>query len=83
MRNGSIISALFILLTSCGNSTNNNESTSPGSDTVGLTNPVTIDTTKHPSGVDNSSVISTDTAAINIQNTFKKADSISKQNNKK
>ena len=68
--------AIFYLL-SCGNADNTN-STQNGTDTVGKTNPVAIDTMKHPSGVDNSSVISTDTAAMNVQNAYRKADSIKK-----
>ncbi|MCW3091632.1 MAG: hypothetical protein JWP81_2701 [Ferruginibacter sp.] len=63
------------LFCSCNNS-DNNTSTGNKTDTVGNTSPVSIDTVKHPSGVDNSSVISTDTAAMNVQNTIRKADSI-------
>ncbi len=74
-----IISALFFL-NSCGDSPDNNAATNndtnTNNDTVGLSNPTVIDTLKHPSGVDNSSVISTDTAAMNVQNTYKKADSV-------
>ena len=71
-----IIPAL-VVLSSCGNA-NNNAATSSNSDTTGLTNPTSIDTVKHPSGVDNSSVISTDTAAMNVQNSIRKADSAKK-----
>ncbi len=75
-----IVSAIFII-SSCGDSTDNNATNNKvtntdGTDTGGLTNPITIDSVKHPSGVDNSSVISTDTAAMNVQNTYKKADSV-------
>ncbi len=77
-----IISAIF-LLNSCGDSSENNATYTGNNDSVGLTNPTVIDTLKHPSGVVNSSVISTDTAAINVQNTFKKADSIAAERNKK
>jgi hypothetical protein len=62
------------LLASCGNSGQN--ASGSGTDTIGNTNPITIDTLKHPSGVDNSSVISTDTAAMNVQNTIRKADTV-------
>jgi hypothetical protein len=72
-----IISAISIL-TSCGNSTDTDKTNVGNTDSSGLSNPVVIDTLKHPSGVDNSSVISTDTAAINVQNTYKKADSVKK-----
>ena len=68
---------LLVFLASCGNA-NNTSNSDNATDTVGLTNPIAIDTIKHPSGVDNSSVISTDTAAMNVQNTYKKADSIKK-----
>jgi hypothetical protein len=62
---------------SCADSTDNN-STNPVTDSARLANPGPGDTVKHPSGVDNSSVISRDTAAMNIQNTYKKADSLKK-----
>ncbi len=84
MKKFCIISALFISLTSC-NSTNNDEDNNNKDNTAdssGLTNPSAIDTVKHPTGMDNSSVISTDTAAMNVQNTIKKADSIEKEENK-
>jgi len=76
-----IVAAISILFCSCGNSTNTSDENKSG-DTVGLKNPSGIDTVKHPTGVDNSSVISTDTAAMNVQNTINKADSIAKQKNK-
>lgn len=75
-----IVSAI-LLLNSCSNSTTNDEVKSNSTDSGGLTNPSAIDTVKHPSGVDNSSVISTDTAAMNVQNTIKKADSVARQKN--
>ncbi len=79
-----IISALFISLSSCNNSTNNDEDNNKSNttDSSDLTNPSAIDTVKHPTGMDNSSVISTDTAAMNVQNTIKKADSIEKTEKK-
>lgn len=77
-----IASTLFIALSSCGgNSSNNNETTGNTTDSTGLTNPTAIDTTKHPGGMVNSSVISTDTAAMNTSNAYKKLDS-AKQKNK-
>ena len=72
------IPAILCCLFSCGNA-DNTGTTESGTDTVGQTNPIVIDTMKHPSGVDNSSVISTDTAAMNVQNAYKKADSANKQ----
>ncbi len=72
-----IASALLIVLYSCsGNSSDNATNTT---DSTGLTNPTAIDTVKHPSGMDNSSVISTDTAAMNVQNSYKKKDSARKK----
>jgi hypothetical protein len=72
-----IASALLIVLYSCsGNSSDNATNTT---DSTGLTNPTAIDTVKHPSGMDNSSVISTDTAAMNVQNSYKKKDSAQKK----
>jgi hypothetical protein len=75
-------SAVFFIISSCGNSASNDAAGNTGGDSVGLTNPSSIDTVKHPGGMINSSVISTDTAAINVQNTFKKADSIAKARNR-
>lgn len=70
-----IVSVLLTALYSCGGSSSGNNTT----DSTGLTNPTAIDTTKHPTGVDNSSVISTDTAAMNTQNSYKKLDSAEKK----
>lgn len=72
---------LFIGLISCGQSSSSGNAASGNTtDSTGLTNPTAIDTTKHPTGMDNSSVISTDTAAMNTSNTYKKADSIKQKN---
>jgi hypothetical protein len=57
--------ALFLLMMSCANSGDNGGST----DTTGTTNPSAIDTTQHPNGMTNGSVISTDTAHMNVDNT--------------
>ncbi len=74
-------SFLFIVLSSCGgNSTGNNAAAGDTTNNTGLTNPVAIDTTKHPSGMDNSNVISTDTAAMNTSNAYKKLDSVRQKN---
>ncbi len=70
-----IVSVLFIALNSCGGSSDDNAANGNTTDSAGLTNPTAIDTTKHPTGMDNSSVISTDTAAMNVQNSYKKIDS--------
>ncbi|WP_018612859.1 hypothetical protein [Segetibacter koreensis] len=72
---------VIVALSSCsGNLSNNNETTGNTTDSTGLTNPSAIDTTKHPSGMDNSNVISTDTAAMNTSNAYKKADSAMQKN---
>ena len=69
-------SFLFVALAGCGGSSSDNASGDENNtDSTGLTNPVTIDTTKHPTGMDNSSIISTDTAAMNTSNAYKKLDS--------
>jgi hypothetical protein len=74
-------SFLLIALASCGSSpSDNNAVAGDTTNNAGLTNPTAIDTTKHPTGMDNSSVISTDTAAMNTSNAYKKADSANKQN---
>lgn len=72
-----VVSVLFVALYSC-NGSSSDSAANNSTDSAGLTNPTAIDTTKHPSGVDNSSVISTDTAAMNTQNSYKKIDSAKK-----
>jgi hypothetical protein len=77
MKKLSVASLLFIALGSCGGDpSNNNAAAGDTTNKTGLTNPVTIDTTKHPTGMDNSNVISTDTAAMNTSNAYKKLDSV-------
>jgi len=73
-----IASALLIALYGCSGNSSDNATTNT-TDSTGLTNPTAIDTVKHPSGMDNSSVISTDTAAMNVQNSYKKKDSAQKK----
>ncbi len=74
-------SLLLIALTGCGgNSSGNNAAAGDSTNNAGLTNPVTIDTTKHPTGMDNSNIISTDTAAMNTSNAYKKLDSAKRKN---
>ena len=70
MKKAVIFSVSMFLLLSCNNSGNNE---SAGNDSVGLTNPIAIDTVKHPAGMVNQNVISTDTAAMNVQNSINKA----------
>lgn len=80
MKKITLFSAVLIFFMSCDNSSGSSDAGK--TDSTGLTNPVSIDTVKHPSGMDNSSVISTDTAAMNVQNSIKKADSVKAQNKK-
>lgn len=76
MKHMLIVFALVATLSGCGHGTAEKANST---DSGGLTNPTAIDTTKHPSGVDNSSVISTDTAAMNMQNSIEKGDSAKKK----
>ena len=81
MKKTIIASFLLVALNSCGgSSSDNNEVAGDTTNNTGLTNPTAIDTTKHPSGVDNSNVISTDTAAMNTSNAYKKLDSAKQKN---
>jgi hypothetical protein len=74
-----MFSALFIGLLSCNsNSSESNDVTSDTSQ-AGMTNPSAIDTTKHPDGMINGSVVSTDTAAMNVQNSVDKANEAKKK----
>jgi hypothetical protein len=54
---------LIFLLAGCAGNNENKTSTEEG---AGSGNPSAIDTTKHPSGMSHSNVISTDTAAMRI-----------------
>lgn len=63
---------LIIALSACGGNSESNTSTET-TDTSSLTNPISIDTVKHPAGTVNQNVISTDTAAMNTQNAINKA----------
>lgn len=74
-----IASASLFFLYSCSGNSSGNAGDNNAADSAGLTNPTAIDTTKHPTGMDNSSVISTDTAAMNVQNSYKKLDSAQKK----
>ncbi|HEX8460875.1 MAG TPA: hypothetical protein VF623_05580 [Segetibacter sp.] len=75
-----IVAASIFSFFACGGNTANNEVESKSNaDSVGLTNPITIDTLKHPTGMDNSNVISTDTAAMNVQNSVNKAKAAQKK----
>jgi hypothetical protein len=70
-----ILLGTFIFV-SCGSDSNNageTDITRADGDSAGLTNPIAIDTVKHPAGMSNQNVISTDTAAMNVQNSINKA----------
>ena len=73
MRKITILSALVIAFSSCGGSGSTDNNAVGDTANAGLTNPTAIDTTKHPDGMINGSVISTDTAAMNMQNSINKA----------
>jgi hypothetical protein len=73
MRKIIVCSALLISIVACNsNSSSSNNAAGDTTQNTGLTNPSSVDTTKHPDGVVNGSVISTDTAAINVQNSVNK-----------
>lgn len=74
-----IIASLLIALYSCSGNSSDNAANNNTTDSSGLTNATANDTLKHPTGMDNSSVISTDTAAMNVQNSYKKRDSAQKK----
>jgi hypothetical protein len=77
-----VLGLCFSVFASCGSNTSENQTGDNNTtDSSGLTNPITIDTVKHPSGMSNSNVISTDTAAMNVQNSINKAKAA--QKNKK
>ena len=71
--------AITIALFSCNNSSSSDGSDNHDTtDAAGLTNPSAIDTVKHGDGIINSNVISTDTAAMNMQNSINKANEAKK-----
>lgn len=64
MKKALFIFGLTMVLMACGNSSNSNK----GSDTATGMSPGAIDAeTEHPTGVTNQNVISTDTAAMNVE----------------
>ena len=72
MKKNLLTSLCLIAMISCNNTSSESRAID---DTSNSANPVTIDTTKKPGGMDNSSVISTDTAAMNVQKSIEKRDS--------
>lgn len=73
MRKLLAFSVFFITIASCNGTTDNNAATGDTTNNTGLTNPSAIDTTQHPNGITTGDVISTDTAAMNTQNSINKA----------
>ena len=58
---------IFFAATACDSHTSEQNT----NDGVGKTNPSAIDTTQHATGITNQNVISTDTAAMNVENVTK------------
>lgn len=71
--------AIVFTLISCGGVSTENNADRSDTGQADLNNPSAIDTTKHPDGMINGSVISTDTAAMNMQNAVDKAKAGKKQ----
>jgi hypothetical protein len=65
MKKALLIPTLALILWSCGGE--NNQSGTGGTDTTGASPGAIDEETQHPSGVSNQNVISTDTAAMNVQ----------------
>lgn len=59
-----VASALFMVIASCNNAGDTNANSTVADSGQ---NPSAIDTTQHPNGLTNGSVISTDTAAMRVQ----------------
>ena len=75
MKKLTLLFAVFAIINGCDNSGNTvDKNNTDAVDSAGLVSPT--DSINPPGGVINSSAISTDTAAINVQNTLKKKDSI-------
>lgn len=68
-----IISSFYLVLISCNSNTSANGAAATDSTGAGLTSPAAIDSTASANGMTNSSVISTDTAAMNTNNAINKA----------
>ncbi len=67
-------SVLLVTIMSCNTGSSDNNT----NDSVGFANPSAADTTTQPDAITNSSAISTDTAAMNTSNSYKKLDSSKK-----
>lgn len=66
-------SALFIAFAGCNsNGSSDKAAERDTTNAAGMTNPSAIDTTQHPNGMTNGDVISTDTAAMNVQKSIDK-----------
>lgn len=77
MKKPLVLSTLFVALAAC-NGSGNNRGDNDTANQAGMTNPSAIDTIKAGDGIINSNVISTDTAAINVQNSIDKANEAKK-----
>lgn len=73
MRKIVMCSVLLIALASCGGNTDTNATHADSANNAGMTTSSTPDSTKPGDGTINSNVISTDTAAMNTQNSVDKA----------
>lgn len=62
---------IIMTVMSCNSGSSDNDT----NDSVGFANPSAADTTTQPDAITNSSAISTDTAAMNTSNAYKKLDS--------
>jgi hypothetical protein len=69
-----LVKRIAMKKTSCGGSqSTNSHAVDDTTNNAELTRRTVTDTTKHPDGIINGSVISTDTAAMNVQNSINKA----------
>jgi hypothetical protein len=65
-----VLIVFVVFLSGCGGNTSDSSTVN---ETGKSSNPTAIDTVKHPGGMANQNVISTDTAAMNMQNSINKA----------
>ena len=75
-----ILFAVLISVSGCNGSAENNAANADSANAAGMTTSSTTDTTTPGDGMINSNVISTDTAAMNMQNSVNKANQDKKTN---
>ena len=75
-----VVSTIFLAFASCNNANTNSNNESDTAKAAGINNPASVDTTLSPNGMTNSEVISTDTAAMNMQNSINKSKATKKTN---